>query len=455
MLNQSVLKQILVSGNVPFIQGKAGISKSASMKRIADENGWKYIDIRLSQKDETEVGGFPYREFNEKLGEQVLKYALPAWFVEACESKVPVLLHFEELNRAHSYVRNACLEILNERTLNNVKLPDTVYMCASGNLGGDEDNCDVEELDAAVRNRLVILTYEPGLNQWMEEFAQKNVHPLITTFLKMKPEHYYKMHDDFKAIATPRSWTNLSKFIYTNVPEDKINDPVTLKEICNIEVLRGFVGASAQEFYTFLDDGIKYSYVDILTKYHSDKLLRMKVENSTISMRTAVLEDMLKGESCDMNSIKEEERFCTLDKYGYQGVQNLAEFLTKVDQEVAYKIFSELLNMWSVPEDFYYRYKKEDNKYMKYDPTIDATPDDAGILIIKGHKTTIKDMEADTKVTNPRARLDLGEIVFPDNKFVPNLTFNHLLVDLRKPLEDEARRDFETLEKINEANKSK
>src|ERR1700681_3713896 len=50
-----------------FIWGPPGISKSAVMRQVAEEQGREFIDIRLSQMDPTDLRGIPYpvEEYDE------------------------------------------------------------------------------------------------------------------------------------------------------------------------------------------------------------------------------------------------------------------------------------------------------------------------------------------------------------------------------------------------------
>ena len=202
---------------VVMLRGRAGVAKSATCKFIADNvmyNGkpLKFIDLRLSQMDETDFG-FPYRKPSDKYDFEVMNFALPSWFNEAIRE--PVLINFEELNRCSQDVQNAALEILNERTLHGKKLPDHVFMIATGNMG-DEDGCAVQEFDNALINRLIMVDFELSYEEWCKYYANENVLSHIVDFLgDNKEKHFYSLkeyldNNEGKPFATPRSWTNLS-----------------------------------------------------------------------------------------------------------------------------------------------------------------------------------------------------------------------------------------------------
>jgi hypothetical protein len=199
---------------VLFITSKPGVAKSAIGRDIAEKMGFNYIDMRLAMSDESDFK-FPYLE-DQTFGDSKIKvsgYAVPKWAFDA--NNKPTIIHFEELNRAPQFVRNAALQILLEREIGEFKFNENVLMMASGNLG-DEDGTDVEEFDSALKNRLIHIKHTLSVDEWMGDFAEKACHKLITGFIKAHPEQMYKTSDNTDAYATPRSWTMLSKFITEN-----------------------------------------------------------------------------------------------------------------------------------------------------------------------------------------------------------------------------------------------
>jgi hypothetical protein len=250
------------------ITSKPGVAKSAIGRSICDKLGFRYMDIRLSMVDETDVGLYPDVSEIEVDGKKVkcLDFVVPRWALEA--NKQPTIIHFEELNRASQQVRNAALQILLERQIGTeFNFNDNVLMMSSGNLG-DEDGTDVEEFDAALNNRLVHINHVLGVDEWIENFADENVHRLITSFIKAHPEQMYKTSDNAKAYATPRSWTMLSEFIITNFGEDA--SPRDFLPLVK-EVATGYLGNSSMKFVQYCEDMLNISIQDVLNNYDGIK----------------------------------------------------------------------------------------------------------------------------------------------------------------------------------------
>ena len=290
---------IMNSGNCLYLRGKPGMAKSAMGLAMTKKLNVKYIDRRLSQIDETDIGLYPVlndafskldkigklrdlgyitvEEFDElkipllksiKEGQvDLLHFAVPEWAFNAnCE---PTIIHLEELNRANVHVRNAALQLLNERQIGDLKLNDNVFLMSSGNLG-EEDGTEVDEMDLALSNRLVIVDHDLPYEEWISEYAQFHVWPIIIDYIRANPGEYYKLPNEKELrYATPRSWTNLSKFITYKWGKD----PQDFKEIIQflLDGGRYFVGNSITNFVRYCQDVSNININDILIRWEEVK----------------------------------------------------------------------------------------------------------------------------------------------------------------------------------------
>lgn len=280
---QLYFRIMYAKSGVLFLTAEPGVAKSAIMRTIAKKLGFQYFDVRLSMVDEIDVGLFPYRKEMEidlesddkemvKKIISVMSYAIPEWAWES--NQKPTIIHFEELNRAPLAVRNAALQILLERSIGtSFKFNNNVFMVASGNLG-EADGTDVEEFDRALNNRLIHYQHTLTLPEWIDDFANENVHPAVVNFLKSNEEHFLHSYDEkksklAKAYATPRSWTFLSDYIIENYGKDSsISD--FINDIRGIGASYIGVGASSK-FIRFLDESMKFGIKDLLERYSEIK----------------------------------------------------------------------------------------------------------------------------------------------------------------------------------------
>ena len=315
---------------VLYITSKPGIAKSAIARSIADKMGFKYLDVRLSMSDETDFK-FPFLKDAEYKGTifKVSGYAVPEWAFEA--NTQPTIIHFEELNRAPQFVRNAALQILLERQIGEFKFNGTVLMMASGNLG-DEDGTDVEEFDNALNNRLIHFSHTLGSDEWIENFGKMNCHPTIVSYIKAYPEKLYQNPtENTKAYATPRSWLFLSDFITKNFGME--SSPREFLPYMQ-EVAHGYIGNGAQRFLQYCQEMVNITIQDIINRYNEvekelDKYNRDK--NSEL-----------------IQSLKEFD----IKKFTEKQLDNVTKFLKRVgDDELTAYLLHVLDNVPDVSDD--------------------------------------------------------------------------------------------------------
>jgi hypothetical protein len=313
---QSYFRMMWGKSGVLYITAKPGVAKSAIARSIAQKMNFRYMDIRLSMVDETDVGLYP--SISEVDDVKCLDFVVPRWAIEA--NKQPTIIHFEELNRASQSVRNAALQILLERQIGvNFKFNDTVLMMSSGNLG-DEDGTDVEEFDSALNNRLIHVKHSLSFTDWVDGFAKDNVHRMVVSYLQAHPENLYKTAEGAQAYATPRSWTFLSDFIVSNFGMDA--HPREFLPILR-EVAAGYVGNSAMKFLQYCEDMLNININDIINDYDR-------------------IEKDLKKYNRDKNSeLIQSLKELDLGKFTEKQLNNITKFLKGVgeDELTAYLLF--------------------------------------------------------------------------------------------------------------------
>lgn len=324
---------VMNSGNCLYLRGKPGTAKSALGKSISKKISVKYLDRRLSQIDETDIGLYPVLDnaFSklEKLGRlrelgyiteeefndlkapllktikdnqvDLLHFAVPEWAFNAnCE---PTIIHLEELNRANQHVRNAALQLLNERQIGDLVLNENVFIMSSGNLG-DEDGTEVDEMELALSNRLVIVDHELPIEEWVQEYAQYHVWQIIIDYVRANPAEYYKLPNEKEIrYATPRSWTNLSKFILYKFGKE----PHLKEEVIPflLENGKSFIGNSITGFVRYCQEISNININDILIRWNEIKNDVAKFNRARISEIMSNLKyiDVTKLEDVQLNNL--------------------------------------------------------------------------------------------------------------------------------------------------------
>jgi hypothetical protein len=347
------LKVIIGQDGVLFLRSAPGRSKSAIAKFIAKEMGWNYIDMRLSQIDETELG-YPTKQIigidpDTGLTMEASNTVPPRWAYFA--NLRPTLINFDELNRALPSVRNAALQMLNERTIGTeFKFNDNVYMIATGNIG-EEDNTDVEELDSAHMGRLIPITHTLTLPGWIEDFAKDNVHWSIVQFLSNHETYFSSktkkgVTDKLACnVVDPRRWTYLSVALFAN-----FGDNPAIPEIIGFleELGPSYITAEANtKFISFLESRTKVSLKILMDNYEP-------VRSEVYGNFGKISELLLELKEYDITKLFDKDEKGVVDK-----VKNLVAFLYDVEDISQEQLYATML-------DFLDRYKGNDNDKKRY-----------------------------------------------------------------------------------------
>lgn len=193
-----------------FIWGPPGIGKSAIFKSIADEMGYRFIDIRLATKDPSDLSGLPMFEVTEE-GKKVTSFAPPAEFLTGVKEKAIILL--DELPNAPPAVQNAAYQIVLDGKINQTPLSPTVLVFAAGNRTSDRGQTFT--MPVPLEARFIHLEMKPSYSEWEQYALATNHHPTVLGFLGAFKD---KLNESVTAttsrgFANPRAWETVSDYL--------------------------------------------------------------------------------------------------------------------------------------------------------------------------------------------------------------------------------------------------
>lgn len=201
-----------------MLWGATGVGKSAAVSQLANELNAELRDIRLCQKQPTDIGGLPALDH----ANQKTIFYPPAFLTPRVDKKA-VVLFFDEISLAPDDTKSAVLGILEERRQENFEIPDNWIIVAAGNR--PEDLANARGLGAAANRRLLHIVIEPNLEATLVHFMKIGVAPEVLAFLKVFPQHLSGEESartqKHELYPRPASWEKVSKIIEVLRKADK------------------------------------------------------------------------------------------------------------------------------------------------------------------------------------------------------------------------------------------
>lgn len=160
------------------------------------------------------------------------------------ENEVPVVIIFDEVDKAISEVLQTLLEFLQFRSINGRIL--NIQACIlTGNL--PDEHAHTNQISHAITKRCMTFKLHIEFDIWKAWAIKNNVSPLIIGFLTQHPDYLYKKADDGDdtqyALPSPRTWTEANKVIkYFNSTSEKLANKSNLLEDLRLKLISGAIG---------------------------------------------------------------------------------------------------------------------------------------------------------------------------------------------------------------------
>lgn len=197
-----------------LLRGHPGVGKSALASALSEELGLPLIDIRLAQRDPTDLAGvwFPDKE------RQALVPYPPSWALRAAEQ--PCLIFLDEINAAVTKLHQAAAyQIVLERRLGELRFHPDTRVLAAGNL--EDDNAIVSTLSSALCNRFAHFTMRVDAAAWLEWASARDLEPSVLAYIGATgAPALYEQSGAELAFPSPRSWEMASRLLHGADPLD-------------------------------------------------------------------------------------------------------------------------------------------------------------------------------------------------------------------------------------------
>lgn len=231
----------LIESQIPtFIWGSPGVGKSSLVQQIANEKDMKFIDLRLSLLDPTDLRGIPFFEQENKKA----VWANPE-FLPDSNTKEFGILFLDEINSAPPTIQAAAYQLILDRKIGEYTLPINYSIIAAGNY--ETDRGVTYRMPTPLANRFVHLSFDLDFASWKIWAYKNNIDLRIISYLSYKQSDLFVFDakSTNKSFATPRSWkfvndilnSKLDEKLYENVISGAIGKEITIEFLNYIKVM--------------------------------------------------------------------------------------------------------------------------------------------------------------------------------------------------------------------------
>ena len=199
------LKEVLtplIDSKIPvFIWGNPGVGKSSLVSQTADEKGMRFIDLRLSLLDPTDLRGIPFFESDGKKA----VWAKPEFLPDSSSDEYGILF-LDEINSAPPTIQAAAYQLILDRKIGEYTLPTNYSIIAAGNY--ESDRGVTYRMPTPLSNRFVHLNFDLDFDSWKLWAFKAGLDKRILSYLSYKPADLFVFDPKSaqKSFATPRSW---------------------------------------------------------------------------------------------------------------------------------------------------------------------------------------------------------------------------------------------------------
>ena len=204
-----------------LVLGAPGLGKTAIMEQAAESVDFDVQVLYLSMIDPVEMYGLtvPITEEGKRRVERLLDDML----LSIVESKKPMLLLLDELDKASATTQSAVGPLLLARRIGKHQLPDHVAIGATANRRSDRAGS--QGILSHIISRMTTVFLDVDVQAWTKWATQKGLHPSTISFIRHRPSLLHDF-DAEKVVAgsapypCPRTWEEVSQHTIKKVPDN-------------------------------------------------------------------------------------------------------------------------------------------------------------------------------------------------------------------------------------------
>lgn len=293
--------------------GPPGIGKTQIMEQIAKECQIGLVSYTITHHTRQSAVGLPFIQEKEFQGKtySITEYTMSE-IIASVYSKMEDtglkegILFIDEINCVSETLAPTMLQFLQNKTFGNQKVPCGWIIVAAGN--PSEYNKSVRDFDVVTMDRIRYIHVETDYYVWKEYAISKHIHPMILSYLELKPNHFYTVSTsvDGMEFVTARGWEDLSYLLYTYEKMHLEISQDTIYEYLHHEDIAEDVFAYYLVYKKYQDD---YGIDDILNGNVSSTIYA-RLFNADFDERVSVVNLVMDGLLRQVN-VYSFEKHCT------------------------------------------------------------------------------------------------------------------------------------------------
>ena len=299
--------------------GPPGIGKTQIMEQISKECQIGLVSYTITHHTRQSAVGLPFikeKEFQGKtysITEYTMSEIIASVYSKMEETGLKEgILFIDEINCVSETLAPTMLQFLQNKTFGNQKVPSGWIIVAAGNPG--EYNKSVRDFDVVTMDRIRYIQVETDYYVWKEYAISKHMHPMILSYLELKPRNFYIVSTsvDGMEFVTARGWEDLSCLLYTYEKMHLDISQDTIYEYLHHEDIAEDVFAYYLVYKKYQDD---YGIDDILNGNVSSSIYA-RLFNADFDERVSVVNLVMDGLLRQVN-IYSFEKHCTDLWFGF------------------------------------------------------------------------------------------------------------------------------------------
>lgn len=250
---KEAVKVVLAADNVPNIVGEAGIGKSALVNEVATELNAKLFTtvVSLSEKGDLAIPVPPLRDeaFIQTTNYGTLanvQYGYSETLIQIIQQAEqnpdqPIIWFLDEFNRGTAAVQAELMNLVLQRQINSLKLPQQVRIVIAENPDAtmtnfSHDDYAVTPADDAIKDRTFRLEMAASLIDWQQwanglnQHGEPRIQPIVQRYLQDHPT-YFNGPQNGDLYPTPRSWERVSRNLTQLLKLDQQNRATLMADV--------------------------------------------------------------------------------------------------------------------------------------------------------------------------------------------------------------------------------